>query len=254
MEYNGWIEIGMAVLWFGLRKLWLKLKYITPGRTKADEKKIPLVIFSDGRQYWQYFEPICRELDSRFFDVTYLTAAPDDLALSAAIPHLHAEFVGRGNKAFARMNFLRATLVLSITPGLDVYQWKRSKDVNYYIHILHAISATGYTFFGIDFYDALILSAEFQKEEIRELERIREEPEKEIVLAGLPYWDEMEKKNVETGAVQDHETTVLLVPSWRELGLLSRYGSKLIDILLDTGYHIIIRLLSLILPLYLMNP
>ncbi len=231
----------LSVVWFGVRKLYMKLKYLTPGKVKADKNKLPLVIYSNDKRYWQVFEPICRELNEREFNVTYLTASPDDPALNCSYPYLDAEFIGEGNKQFTRMNFLNAWMVLSTTPGLDVYQWKRSKAVNYYIHILHAISATGYTFFGIDFYDALILSAEFQKEEIRELERIREEPEKEIVLAGLPYWDEMEKKNVETGAVQDHETTVLLAPSWRELGLLSRYGSKLIDILLDTGYHIIIR-------------
>lgn len=46
--------------------------------------------------------------------------------------------IGAGNKAFAKLNFLHAVVVLSTTPGLDVYQWKRSENVDYYIHIFHS--------------------------------------------------------------------------------------------------------------------
>ena len=70
-----------------------------------------------------------REFDQRGVDVTYMTASSDDPALSCEYPHIHGEFIGEGNKAFAKLNFLKAKLLLSTTPGLDVYQWKRSKDV-----------------------------------------------------------------------------------------------------------------------------
>ncbi len=231
----------LSAVWFGARKLYMNTKYFARGKTKTGDRKIPLAIYSDDKRYWQVFEPICRELNDRKFDVTYLTASPDDPALGSGYPYLHAEFIGEGNKQFIRMNFLNACIVLSTTPGLDVYQWKRSKAVDYYVHILHGISAAGYSFFGLDFYDAVILSAEFQKEEVRELEKKRGLPEKEIIKAGVPYWDEMMMKINGSKSIPEHETTVLLAPSWREMGLLNRYGSKLIDILLSTGYHIIIR-------------
>ena len=117
------LAIGLlSVAWFGIRKVYLKLKYLSPGRDKTDDKTIPLAIFSDDKRYWQTFEPICRELNERGFDMTYLTMSDNDPVLNNAFPHLHAEYIGDGNKAFARLNFLKATLLFSTTPGLDVYQ------------------------------------------------------------------------------------------------------------------------------------
>ena len=39
----------------------------------------------------------------------------------------------------------------------------------------------------------------------------------------------------------EHERTVLLAPSWGESGILSRFGEKLIDSLIETGYKVIVR-------------
>ena len=68
------LAIGLlSVAWFGLRKIYMKLKYLSPGKETTGEKVIPLVIFSDDKRYWQTFEPICRELDRRGFEMSYLT-------------------------------------------------------------------------------------------------------------------------------------------------------------------------------------
>ena len=84
-----------------------------------DDNAIPFVIFSDHKRYWQTFEPICRELDERGFKMTYVTMSEDDPALNASYSCLYAEYIGDGNKAFTRLNFLNATLLLSTTPGLE---------------------------------------------------------------------------------------------------------------------------------------
>ena len=171
-----------------------------------------------------------------------MTASLDDPALSNPYPHIKAEFIGEDNKAFAHLNFLNATMVLSTTPGLDVYQWKRSKDVDYYVHIPHAASEIVlYRMFGIDYYDAILLSGEYQVQDIRKLEEIRELPAKELVKVGIPYMDEMAVRLNKVGQAPDHPRTVLLAPSWGKSALFSVYGGKIIDVLLQTGYHVIVR-------------
>ena len=136
---------------------------------------------------------------------------------------------------------LNADVVLSTTPSLDVYQWKRSKSVKYYVHILHAANdATSYRMFGIDYYDALILSGAYQVRQIEKLEKLRNLKEKEKVILGLPYLDEM-KKRLDNETISSDQKTVLLAPSWGENSILNKYGSRMIDALLSTGYHIIIR-------------
>ena len=233
--------IGAAV--YSVRMFVLKMRLkLSGGKVKLDDKKTPLVIFSDHKRYWSVFEPICRELDKRGIDVVYLTGSEDDPALKCSYPHIKAEFIGSNNKMYARLNFLNATIVLSTTPGLDVYQWKRSRDVQYYVHIPHAANdITLYRMFGIDYYDAILLSGEYQVQDIRALEQLRALPQKELIKVGIPYMDEMASRLEREKPTANHERTVLLAPSWGPSAILSVYGSKIIDVLLKTGYHVIIR-------------
>lgn len=233
--------IGTAV--YGLRLLIMKLRFkLSGGKAETNQNKIPFVIFSDDKRYWIIFEPICREMDRLGKDVVYMTASEDDPALRNPYSHIKAEFIGKGNKAFARLNFLNAVIVLSTTPGLDVYQWKRSKDVQYYVHMLHAASEiVMYRMFGIDYYDALLLSGDYQVRDARSLEALRQLPAKELVKVGIPYMDEMIARYETAGPAPAHPRTVLLAPSWGKSALFSVYGGKILDVLLQTGYHIIVR-------------
>ena len=222
----------------------VKLRFALSSGKKVETNvdKIPFVIFSDDKRYWNVFEPICRELDSRGVDIVYMTASPDDPVLQNPYEHIKGEFIGKGNKAFARMNFLNAGIVLSTTPGLDVYQWKRSKDVLCYVNILHAANEVEwYRMFVIDYYDVLMLSGEYQVEDVRKLEKLRNLPKKELVKIGIPYMDEMTKRLQESPQEKSGGRTVLLAPSWGKSSIFQKYGGKIIEVLLETGYYIIIR-------------
>lgn len=234
--------IGAA--FYSIRLLFVKLHFVITGGKKVEmnKNKIPFVIFSDSKRYWNIFEPICKEMDQRGMDVVYMTASPDDPALQCTYPHVKAQFIGEGNKAFAKLNFLNASIVLSTTPGLDVYQWKRSKDVQYYVHIPHMASDISlYHMFGIDYYDAVLYGGEFQLKQVREMETSRGLLAKEMVPVGIPYMDVMKRRLDEAGPLPAHETTILLAPSWGPTAILSKYGEKMIQSLLDTGYHVVVR-------------
>lgn len=228
---------------YSLRMLLIKLRFrLTGGKAETGTKKIPFVIFSDDKRYWNVFEPICREMDRRGRDIVYLTASEDDPALKCTYPHVKAEAIGPGNKAFTRLNFLNAAIVLSTTPGLEVYQWKRAKDVQFYVHIPHAASdITLYRMFGLDYYDAVLLSGAYQARDLRALEKLRGLPEKELVTVGIPYMDEMAARLRRSGPAPEHPRTVLLAPSWGKSAALSVYGGRIIEVLLKTGYHVIVR-------------
>ena len=241
------IIIGIAgILIFSARALIIKLKFVLT-RGKVDAKSgsnMPICIFSEGKRYWNIFRPICDEFEKRGKDIYYLTASPDDPALTSDYKYVHAEFIGEGNKAVSRMNLVKADIVLSTTPGLNVYQWKRSKSADYYVHILHMPNdITTYKLLGVDFYDAILLSGKYQEDEVRQLEKIRGIPSKELVLTGIPYLDEMKKRldNTKSESKKDKKPTVLLAPSWGSNGILTAYGAPIIEYLLKTPYNIIIR-------------
>lgn len=233
--------IGASI--YSLRMLMIKIRYkFSGGKVEASSSKIPFLIYSDDKRYWTIFEPICREMDRRGKDVVYWTASADDPALNCPYEHVKAEYIGKENRSFARLNLVNATIVLSTTPGLEVYQWKRSKEAQYYVHIPHAASEIIlYRMFGIDYYDAILLSGEYQVRDVRNLEKLRGLPEKELVKIGIPYMDTMADRLASVGPASEHPRTVLLAPSWGPSAILSVYGGKIIDVLLQTGYHVIIR-------------
>ena len=218
--------------------------YLNGGKTVSkDREGADFVIFSDHKRYWNVFEPICDEFEKRQCEILYMTASPDDPALEKNYSYVKAEFIGEGNKAFAKLNTLNTRIVLSTTPGLDVLYWKRSPKTDYYVHIPHASSdLTLYRMFGLDFYDAVLTPGDYHEQQIRQLEHLRGIPEKEIVKVGMTYMDSMKERLKSTRQKNSYEDrTVLLAPSWGDSAILSRYGGAIIEALLKTDYHIIIR-------------
>lgn len=209
---------------------------------QSDKERLSFSIFTDSKRYWNLFEPICDEFERRGQAITYFTASPDDPALKKEYKYVTCICSGKGNMSFAKLNYLKADIVLSTTPGLDVYQWKRSKDVLWYVHVLHAPSDVAmYRMFGLDYYDAVLLSGDYQISQLRELEHKRNLPEKELLLGGLPVLDVMQKRLEAAGDIPEHPITILLAPSWGSSSIFGRYGGKVIEALLKTGYHIIVR-------------
>ena len=239
------ILIGMiGAGFFAFRKLFLKLRFIGSGgkTAKMNASKIPYVIYAEGKRYWNLFEPICDEFERREIPLLYMTSSQDDPVFQKEYQYVECQFIGEGNKSYAKLNMLNASIVLATTPGLDVYQWKRSKNVDWYIHIPHMASdVTLYRMFGLDYYDAILTTGEYQLEEIRELEMVRNLPPKEVRVAGLPYMDELKKKMDQYKEESDHERTILLAPSWGSSGILTLFGEKIIDALVKTEYKIVIR-------------
>lgn len=240
------IMIGLAASLFFLGKAaLLKLKIFFSGKKNSaelDASYKPYVIYSEGNQYTNVFLPVVEEFEKRKMPLAYYTSAEDDEILRRKWKYVSPVFIGKGNAAFAKLNLLSAGVVLMTTPGLDVYQLKRSRRVKHYAHVLHAASdATMYRLFGIDFFDSVLLSGEYQKKDIRTLEKNRGIKEKTLHVVGSTYLDVLAKKIKTIPEEQNHPFTVLVSPSWGKSGLLSKYGERLLDPLAKTSWRIIVR-------------
>ena len=242
------ILIGAAATLFFLGKAaWIKIKLLFTAKkngvsVSADSNFKKYVIYNEGLQYWNTFKPVCDEFEKRQIELTYYTSAEKDPCFEQNYKFVKPEFIGEGNMAFVKLNMLTAGVVLMTTPGLQVYQLKRSKNVKHYAHILHAPSdATMYRLFGIDYFDSILLSGDYQKEDIRLLEKQRDLNAKELVVVGCPYLDTLKQKMESIPQEEDHKFTVLVSPSWGASALLTKYGEKLLDPLVATGWNIIVR-------------
>jgi len=239
------ILIGAAATAYFLgRALFIKLKVVFSGGriSKASTVENPYVIYNEGSQYSNVFKPVLDEFEARSISINYLTSTEDDPLLKEKFNHVKGEFIGEGNRAFSRLNMLNADVVLMTTPGLDVYQLKRSKGVKHYAHILHAPSdATMYRLFGIDYFDSVLLTGDYQANDIRILEEKRNIKAKKLVTVGCTYLDVFAEKIKQIPREENHPFTVLVSPSWGPSSILSRFGEKLLDPLVKTGFRIIIR-------------
>jgi len=73
------------------------------------------------------------------------------------------------------------------------------------------------------------------------MERQRNLPPKDLITVGCTYLDVFKKKMEEIPVENNHTFTVLVSPSWGASALLSKYGEKLLDPLIETGFNIILR-------------
>jgi hypothetical protein len=236
---------GIAVTaFFFFKNLLLKLKGASlPGKKTKARGGASLVIYSEGKQYWNVFKPVVEELARRSIPCAYYSGSEDDPGLSFPSPVVRGEYIGRGNAAYRFLNFLEADICLMTTPGLDVLQLKRSPGVRHYAHILHMVTdATTYRLFGLDYYDSIFLTGEYQKKDLRKLEELRGTPRRELFVAGCTYLDALSDRVRELPAEQgERRKTVLVAPSWGANGILRRYGLSLLEPLAKSSWQVIIR-------------
>lgn len=239
------VAIGLVTILFFMGKTAiLKLKFvISGGKTTGQKNKYPLVIYSEGKQYWNVFKPILEALEEKDFPTVYFTSSEDDPVFLIQYKNITSKYIGKGNKAFIQLNNLKADVCLMTTPSLGVYQLKRSRGVNHYAHILHAVGdATGYRMFGLDYFDSVLLNGSYQIHDIRVLEQQRGTHKKELVVIGCPYLDVLYEKSCNVPDKKSKlTTTVLVAPSWGSSGILTRYGEKLFDPLLETDFQVRVR-------------
>lgn len=242
------IVVGAAATLFFLGKAaWIKIKLLFTAKKNGvpvsqDTNFKQYVIYNEGMQYWNTFKPVCDEFEKKQLELTYYTSAEKDPCFEMGYKFVKPEFIGEGNMAFVKLNMLSAGFVLMTTPGLQVYQLKRSKRVKHYSHVLHMPNdATTYRLFGLDYFDSVLLTGDYQKTDIQFLENQRGINKKQLVTVGCPYLDVYKENIAKIPAEENHPFTVLVSPSWGDVGILKKYGEKLLDPLAATGWRIIVR-------------
>ena len=132
------ILIGAAATLFFLGKAaWIKVKLLFTAKktgvsTAADSNFKKYVVYNEGMQYWNVFKPVCEAFEKKEIELTYYTSVEKDPCFDQGYKFVKPEFIGEGNMAFVKLNMLSAGVVLMTTPGLQVYQLKRSKNVKQY--------------------------------------------------------------------------------------------------------------------------
>ncbi len=238
----------VSSLYYILRSLYYKILSLIFGRMLHGDGQIGtnhrLVLYSEGSQYADLFMPLLRELELRRQPCLYLTGSQSDPSLSLASDTIQVKYIGLKAGAWTLLKNLRADVCVMTTPGLDVLQIKRSKKVKHYAHIIH--SPTDKSFnrtYSFDYYDSVLISGKHQQKTLRTLEALRRQPEKQMLLTGCVYYDELKRKkdNGSNQASSSRADRVLVAPTWGKNGLMSGFGMSVIRKLVDDGFCVTMR-------------
>lgn len=236
------VGITTTVL-FALRGFWYSLRSKVFMGKKGAVKEMPDLVFqSEGGKYWQVFQPVLKALDK--YDIKYGFVTPDrnDPVFTSGLKNVVAVCPGKELMTLSYMNRIKAKVVVSTTPQLDVYMLKRSKHVGKYVHLFHAPADIGmYEMYAFDNYDTLLCTGSYQKEAIRSIEKNRHEKAKELLDTGCTYYDYMQEELKKLSQKPDEGLTVLYAPAWGERSSVVKYGTAVIDALAEAGIRVIFR-------------
>ena len=236
------VGITTTVL-FALRGFWYSLRSkIFLGKKGAVKEMPDLVFQSEGGKYWQVFQPVLKALDKYDIKYGFITSDKNDPVFTSGLKNVVAVCPGKELMTLSYMNRIKAKIVVSTTPQLDVYMLKRSKHVQKYVHLFHAPADIGmYEMYAFDNYDTLLCTGAYQKDAIRSIEKNRHEKTKELLGTGCTYYDYMLEELKKLPQKQDGGLTVLYAPAWGERSSVVKYGTAVIDRLAEAGIRVIFR-------------
>lgn len=244
--------IGVAAsIIFALRNLWyriIEIFFARKSRHRVPNELPDIVFHSEGGHYWHVFQPVMKHCATHFIECAYVTPDPKDPAFEWAKTHdsVSVIHVGTEMMTLAWMNRIKTRIVVSTTPNLDVYMWKRSPYVERYVHLFHAPTTVEfYEKYALCFYDDIIGCGKFQESGIRELDEKRKLPQKRFLIAGLTYYDymidELNSLQLQAPSKTEKNPIVLYAPSWGIRSSLSTLGIASIRELLAADYRVIFR-------------
>ncbi len=236
------VGITTTVL-FALRGFWYSLRSKVFMGKKGAVKELPGLVFqSEGGKYWQVFQPVLKALDKYDIKYGFVTSDKNDPVFTSGLKNVVAVCPGKDLMTLSYMNRIKAKVVVSTTPQLDVYMLKRSKHVGRYVHLFHAPADIGmYEMYAFDNYDALLCTGPYQKDAIRSIEKARHEKAKELLDTGCTYYDYTLEELKKLPQRQDEVLTVLYAPAWGERSSVVKYGTAVIDRLVEAGIRVIFR-------------
>ena len=214
---------------------------------KAPDKKV--VFYSEKNGFYKYYQNIIEEIVRRTnIIVHYITSDPEDEVFQMESDQFKPYYIGE-HRMIVLMMKMETDIMVMTTPDLENFQLKRSyvqKDIEY-IYVPHDVNSANLSFHkeALDHYDTIFTSGPKNKSEIAEREQKYQLPAKNLVEWGSSVIDNMTKSYEdmikESAPKGKEEKTVLIAPSWQKDNILDSCIETMLDALVKTPYHIIVR-------------
>jgi len=216
--------------------------------TNLDRNEKQIVFYSENQNSMIIFESLINELINKHnVSICYVTSSKEETILKTTNKKIKTFCIGDG---IARTKFflnLKADILIMTMPDLGTFHIKRSKVYSvHYVYMFHAMVSTHllYQKKAFDQFDTIFCVGPYQIDEIRSAEKIYNLKPKKLIQFGYNHLDNLIEKysNRKNILLQEKKIIqILIAPSWGKKGLFETVVEEIIDVLLETGYKIILR-------------
>jgi YidC/Oxa1 family membrane protein insertase len=205
-----------------------------------------IVVYSESGQDWHQFSGLVEQLNGPLErKVCYVTSDARDPGLEREHPNFMALCIPEGLFLTIFFQVNRSDLFVLTMMDLDNLQLKRSLHPVHYVYLFHSMGSTHMVDNedSFDHYETLFCAGPHQVEEIRRREELAGLPPKHLYEYGHPRLEEV----IAAGRAwtqrkpADEPPVVLIAPTWGETSIFNTCGTELIAVLLEAGYHVIMR-------------
>jgi len=210
-----------------------------------------IVIYSESGQDWHYFEPVISVLNADLqHKVTYISSDRNDPGLRRHHDLFKSICIPEGFFLTLHFNMQKADVVVLTMMDLDNLQLKKSINPVHYVYLFHSLGSTHMVDFAnaYDAYDSLLCVGPHHILELRKREAMQELPARNLFEYGHPRLEQLlveaeshRQDTLQSDSVTDSPPVVLIAPTWGEQSIFNTCGDELTGVLLDAGYHVIIR-------------
>ena len=222
-------------------------------RARADYKRFfsignkHLVFYSESNGFFKYYRgTIDFILKYTNIPLHYITSDPNDQIFEMAKENdqIKPYYIDMTSLITLMMK-MDADVVVMTMPDLENYQIKRSyvrKDIRY-IYIPHCMDSLNMTMRkgSMDHFDAVLVTGKHHREEVEKVEIAYSLPKKEIIDTGYPLLDDMRADYAKMTLPKDHQTTILIAPSWQKDNIVDSCLDELLDQLKGHAYRVVVR-------------
>jgi len=211
---------------------------------KIPKKKRDIVFYTEHGDYWIAFEGLIKELNEKHKKtVFYITSDWRDPVLHTKNSKIQSFYINKLLLWF--MLFIDSRVVIMTLTDLGNHTVGKSRRGVHYVYIFHALVSTHmiYQFGAFDQYDSILCVGPHHIKEIRKREEKYNLKPKTLVEAGYFRLEKLidEYQKYLLNAKSRDKKIILLAPSWGDKNILETCGHELTRVLLQAGYHVIIR-------------
>lgn len=213
---------------------------------KTKEKEKEIVFYAEHRDYYPNFEGIIRQLLEEYQQpFCYITSDYKDPVFQQPDPKMKVFYINKLLPFF--MLAVKSKVFIMTLTDLNRYHLKRSLHPVHYVYVFHSLVSTHmmYRLGAFDHYDSILCTGPHHIRELREHEKQYQLPAKTLIEAGYYRLERIyaryQEQIIEKKDISPVKTTILVAPSWGKDNVIESCGEKLVEVLLENGYEVIVR-------------